>query len=276
MIRTHPQPIHTSLGVEQIPVSVFSSASVAAEIAELIRERSAAGEKAVLGLATGSTPQAVYDELVRLHREEGLSFANVVSFNLDEYWPMPPKSCSQLPALHGRVPLRSHRHRSGQHARARRHHPAGAHRGILRGLRAADPRAGGLDCQMLGIGRTGTSGSTSPGPGATAHAADHARQSDADGRGERLLRRVERAAAGDHDGRRHDHGREARGAHGVRRAQGADHPRAVEGEITNSVAASFCSSIPGRFVLDGAAAAELTRFKTPWLLGHAVTAGAKD
>lgn len=49
-----------------------------------------AGSPCVLGLATGSTPMHVYRELVRLHKEEGLSFANVVTFNLDEYYPMQP------------------------------------------------------------------------------------------------------------------------------------------------------------------------------------------
>ena len=66
------------------------SATVAREIAELIRAKAAKGERCVLGLATGSTPTGVYDELVRLHREESLSFKNVVTFNLDEYWPMQP------------------------------------------------------------------------------------------------------------------------------------------------------------------------------------------
>ena len=56
----------------------------------MIRERAAEGKNCVLGLATGSTPVGVYDELVRLHREEGLSLANVITFNLDEYYPMQP------------------------------------------------------------------------------------------------------------------------------------------------------------------------------------------
>ena len=65
---------------------------VAMRIAALIRERTAAGERTVLGLATGSTPIGVYRELIRMHREEGLSFHNVVTFNLDEYYPMPKDS----------------------------------------------------------------------------------------------------------------------------------------------------------------------------------------
>src|SRR5438034_10243425 len=81
--------------VEKIPVTVYSgsdqaSKAVAGEIAELIRAKAARGETAVLGLATGSTPTAVYDELIRLHRGEALSFKNVITFNLDEYYPMRP------------------------------------------------------------------------------------------------------------------------------------------------------------------------------------------
>src|SRR6185503_751654 len=65
---------------------------IAGRIAEVVRAKAATGRPAVLGLATGSTPIGVYRELIRLHREEGLSFANVVTFNLDEYYPMDPAS----------------------------------------------------------------------------------------------------------------------------------------------------------------------------------------
>src|SRR6476620_8252305 len=65
---------------------------VATRIATLINERNASGQKTVLGLATGSTPIGVYRELIRMHKDEGLSFANVVTFNLDEYYPMPKES----------------------------------------------------------------------------------------------------------------------------------------------------------------------------------------
>ena len=99
-IETKPTPrtpAYWEIGspAERTPTRVFArategSATVAREIADLIRAKAAKGERCVLGLATGSTPTGVYDELVRLHREEGLSFANVVTFNLDEYWPMQP------------------------------------------------------------------------------------------------------------------------------------------------------------------------------------------
>src|SRR5258705_6653602 len=84
-----------AFGVEKIPVTVYptsqqAAAAVAREIADLIRVRASAGAQVVLGLATGSTPTGLYDELIRLHKDEGLSFKNVVTFNLDEYWPMNP------------------------------------------------------------------------------------------------------------------------------------------------------------------------------------------
>ena len=67
-----------------------ASKEIAQEIADLIKSRAKEGKTCVLGMATGSTPKTLYAELVRLHREEGLSFKNVVSFNLDEYFPMKP------------------------------------------------------------------------------------------------------------------------------------------------------------------------------------------
>ena len=78
---------------EHIKTRIFSDAkeasiTVASEIAALIRHRAAEGKPCVLGLATGSTPVSVYAELVRRHQQEGLSFKNVITFNLDEYFTM--------------------------------------------------------------------------------------------------------------------------------------------------------------------------------------------
>jgi glucosamine-6-phosphate deaminase len=78
---------------EKIPTSIYASANeackaVADEMAKLIREKQQAGEKLVLGLATGSTPKKVYAELIQMHQKEGLSFGNVICFNLDEYFPL--------------------------------------------------------------------------------------------------------------------------------------------------------------------------------------------
>src|SRR5437763_12442465 len=78
---------------EKVTVNIFpdlkqGSISVAKKIAQLIRNKQSKKEKCVLGLATGSTPKTLYAELVRMHKEEGLSFKNVVAFNLDEYYPI--------------------------------------------------------------------------------------------------------------------------------------------------------------------------------------------
>ena len=80
---------------EFIPTQLFNTAIegsmyVANSIAELIDSRNKESKPTVLGLATGSTPTQVYDELVRKHKEEGLSFERVITFNLDEYYPMSP------------------------------------------------------------------------------------------------------------------------------------------------------------------------------------------
>ena len=120
----------------------------------------------MLGLATGSTPIGVYRELIRLHREEGLSFADVVTFNLDEYYPMDPGSIhsyhrfmwenlfSQLdiPPENVHIP-RGDVPRDEVEAECRRYEEA---------IRAA----GGIDLQLLGIGRTGHIGFNEPGSGA--------------------------------------------------------------------------------------------------------------
>ena len=65
-----------------------ASLAVAQEISDLIKKRQKQNKNCVLGLATGSSPISVYQELVRMHNENGLSFKNVICFNLDEYYPM--------------------------------------------------------------------------------------------------------------------------------------------------------------------------------------------
>ena len=67
------------------------STAVALEISELIKKKQLENKKCVIGLATGSSPISIYSALIRLHREDKLSFKNVITFNLDEYLPMDPK-----------------------------------------------------------------------------------------------------------------------------------------------------------------------------------------
>jgi glucosamine-6-phosphate deaminase len=86
-------PIDLSDSFEKIPVKIFPDQSdgsdyVAQQIAAFIRDKQSKKEKCVLGLATGSTPKSLYTELLRMHKEEKLSFKNVITFNLDEYYPI--------------------------------------------------------------------------------------------------------------------------------------------------------------------------------------------
>ena len=86
-------PVDLTDSFEKVPVKIYpdlttGSIAVAREIADLIREKQKRKLTCVLGLATGSTPKTLYAELVRIHKEEKLSFKNVVTFNLDEYYPI--------------------------------------------------------------------------------------------------------------------------------------------------------------------------------------------
>ena len=155
----------THLPVRVYPDSELASAAVARQIADLIRARAAAGQPCVLGLATGSSPTRVYEELVRLHREEGLSFQNVVSFNLDEYYPMAPDSLQSY--------VRFMREYLFDHVDIRPenvHIPDGTvpPEQVAAFCQRYEERireAGGIDLQLLGIGRTGHIGFNEPGSG---------------------------------------------------------------------------------------------------------------
>ena len=150
-----------------LPCYVFNSHEhlarhVAGLIANVIRERAAKGQKAVLGLPTGSTPVGVYRELARLHKEEGLDFSNVVTFNLDEYLGLGPER------------LQSYRRWMQEHLFKFINVPA-ENIFIPNGLTPPDKldehcrwyeaqiaAAGGIDIQLLGIGRNGHVGFNEP------------------------------------------------------------------------------------------------------------------
>lgn len=140
-----------------------ASAAVAQQIAQLIEDKKAIGEKVVLGLATGATPIGVYKELIRLHREEGLSFQNVVTFNLDEYFPMQPTAKQSYVAFM-REHLFDHIDIVDDHI----HIPDGtlSEQEVEAYCEAYEQKIsdfGGLDIQLLGIGRTGHVGFNEPG-----------------------------------------------------------------------------------------------------------------
>ncbi len=140
-----------------------ASKYVAEEIAKLIRQRQSEGRNAVLGLATGSTPTKVYDFLVEMHRDEGLSFKNVITFNLDEYYPMRPDSIHSYVRFmkehlfdHIDIPDENVNIPDGSI-------PESAVKAYCREYEQKIESAGGLDIQILGIGRTGHIGFNEPG-----------------------------------------------------------------------------------------------------------------
>lgn len=258
---------------EKLPVSVFpdpqkASVSVANRIAELIKSKAARGEVAVLGLATGATPIKVYAELVRLHKEEGLSFKNVVTFNLDEYYPMQPDALQSYvyfmkENLFNHVDI----------------DPANVH--VPDGTLSLDEiqaycieyerkisSFGGLDLQILGIGRTGHIGFNEPG--------------SAPNSGTRLVTLddlTRRDASHDFGGKENVPTKAITMGIGTifnareiilmawNEKKASIVKKAVEGELSSDVPATFLQlSNNVEFVLDEDAASALTRFDTPWLV----------
>lgn len=273
--RVAPQSSHNHNGshLEKIRTIVVEDHEqiarlVASRIATLIRERQMAGERAVLGLATGSTPIGVYRELIRMHREQGLSFRNVVTFNLDEYSPMKPESIHSYHRfmwenLFSQVDIDP----------KNVHIPEG---GIgrdevdefARRYESEIERVGGIDFQILGIGKTGHIGFNEPGSGMDSRTRlvtlDTITRKDAaaDFFGEEFVPKeaITMGVATILDAR--EIAILATGEH-----KAAIVARAVEGEIDVEVAATFLQTHGNTtFYVDRSASTELTRIKTPWLI----------
>tara|TARA_R110000868_G_scaffold259361_5_gene517267 strand:- start:21875 stop:22633 length:759 start_codon:yes stop_codon:yes gene_type:complete len=148
-------------------LKIFSNADeasiyIAKEIAELIAVKNSNGEKTVLGLATGNTPIQVYKELISLHKE-GLSFRNVITFNLDEYYPM---NASRTESYH--VYMNKHFFDHVDVLKENINIPDGSIPGDYVSSYCAEYEqkifdVGGIDIQLLGIGRTGHIGFNEPG-----------------------------------------------------------------------------------------------------------------
>jgi len=266
---------------ERIPTRVFADAeqasiAVAREIATLVRERASLDRPCVLGLATGATPISVYAELVRLHREEGLSFAHVETFNLDEYYPIQP---DELQSYHRF--MREHLFDHLDIAPGNVHIPDGTVPvervgDYVAAYEEAIRDAGGLDLQILGIGRTGHIGFNEPGSARDSRTRliflDRVTRRDAasDFFG---LDLVPRRAITMGVGSILDARRVVLIAFGEHKADVV--ARAVEGPVTAHIAASYLQQHPdATVVLDAAAAAGLTRYRSPWLLGPVAWDGA--
>jgi glucosamine-6-phosphate deaminase len=241
---------------------------VADRIATVIRERNATGANAVLGLATGSTPIGVYRELVRKHQKEGLSFRHVVTFNLDEYFPMAKDS---IHSYHRFMWENLFSHVDIDPANV--HIPDGTVPredvdDYCREYEEQIRRASGVDFQILGIGKTGHIGFNEPGSGYESRTrlvtldTVTRRDAAADFFGEEYVPReaVTMGVATILDAR--EIAILATGEHKASIVQ-----RAVEGEVDVEVAATFLQRHPNTtFYVDQAAAAELMRIATPWLL----------
>ncbi len=252
--------------------SLEASKLVASEIAELIKQKASVNKKCVLGLATGSSPIKVYEELVRMHKEEGLSFSNVITFNLDEYWPMQPDD------------IQSYHHFMHEHlfnhidiVPESVHIPDGTIQPEEVYQYCVDyelkiKEAGGLDFQLLGIGRTGHIGFNEPGShynsSTRSITLDHITREDAASdflgienvpkraitMGINTIKKAKRVILL---------------AWGVNKAEVIQ--QTIEGKITSQVPATYLQEhTNATFVLDKEASSELTRIKSPWLVSSCV------
>ena len=258
--------------VEKLPVRIFTtseegSAFVAREIAALIRQRQREKKLCVLGLATGSTPTRVYAELVKMHKH-GLSFKNVITFNLDEYFPMRPDSLQSYVRF-----MREHLFDHVDIPEKNIYIPDGT---ISKGSVPAFCKAyekkindlGGIDIQILGIGRTGHIGFNEPGSSERSATRmitlDQVTIMDAasDFFGEE---NVPKNALTMGVGTILKSKRTIMMAWGEGKASIVQ--KAVEGPVTDQVPSTYLQKHPHALVvLDDAASSSLTKIKTPWLL----------
>ena len=252
--------------------SAEASIIVAQEIALLIKSRQKENKSCVLGLATGSSPIKVYNELVRMHKEEGLSFKNVITFNLDEYYPM-PKESNQSYYYFMHQHLFNHIDINPDNINI----PDGTISIQQLNQYCLDYEkkiinAGGLDFQLLGIGRTGHVGFNEPGShinsGTRIITLDHITKVDASGDFNGIGNVPKRAIT-------MGVSTILRSKRIVLMAWGQNKAdiikRTIQGDISSEIPATFLQNHTNTtFVLDESASSELTRFKTPWLVGDCI------
>ncbi len=263
---------HPFTSFEKIPVTIFEEAQeacikVAEEIADLIRLKQQQGSNAVLGLSTGSTPKKIYAEFIRLHRQEGLSFKNVICFNLDEYFPISGESIQSYKYFmkenlfnHIDIEPKNYHIPDGQIGleNIKQYCEEYEHK-----IQAA----GGIDFQLLGIGRNGHIGFNEPGSHISSSTRlitlDRITRSDAavDFSG---IANVPRKAITMGINTILSAKRIVLLAWGERKADIIK--MAVEGPVIEFVPASYLQAHPNTsLVVDDAAAGLLTRKKAPWL-----------
>lgn len=252
--------------------SVEASICVAQEIAQLIKSKQANNELCILGLATGSSPIKVYEELVRMHKEEGLSFSNVITFNLDEYYPMDRNSVHSYHYFmhqhlfnHIDIDPKNINIPNGMVSLENLHQYC-----VDYDLKIKE--YGGLDFQLLGIGRTGHIGFNEPGShynsGTRSITLDHLTRADA-APSFLGIENVPKKAITMGIGTVKKAKRIVLLAWGHNKASVVK--QTIEDEITSEVPATYLQEHPNTtFILNDEAAQDLTRLNTPWLVGPCI------
>ncbi len=258
---------------EKVPVKIYKnptegSNALAAQIAKLIREKQAQNLPCVLGMATGATPILLYKELVRLHKEEGLSFKNVITINLDEYYPIPRSAYQSYWSFmhrhlfdHVDIDPKNINLPNSEWNKDELKESCLAYEQTIE-------KIGGIDLQVLGIGKNGHIGFNEP--GSSFHSKTRVIHLDNQTRIANLyewhdMNKVPRLAI-------------TVGISSIMKAKKivllawgnkADIvAKAVEGDVTEQVPASVLQNHDDcTFIVDEYAAAELTRNKAPWLTG---------
>ena len=258
---------------EKIHNVIFESSQeasllVAQEIATLIRNKNKAKKSCVLGLATGSSPIKVYEELVRLHKEEGLSFANVITFNLDEYYPMDKSNIQSYFYF-----MHEHLFNHVDILPTNINIPDGSidKKDVYQYCVDYEMKIkalGGLDFQLLGIGRTGHVGFNEPGShfnsGTRSITLDHITRIDA-APSFLGVNNVPRKAITMGIGTLRAAKRIVLLGWGISKSEILK--KTIENEMTAEVPATYLQEHTNTtFILDKEASAELTRVKTPWLV----------
>ncbi len=262
-----------AISFERIPTTIFddsekASKAVALEIAALIRQKAKENKPAVLGLATGSSPKKVYQELIRMHKEEGLSFKNVITFNLDEYHPMEPDSVQSYVRFMKEqlfdqidIPVTNYHLPDGTL-------PIEKIPEFCKDYEDKIEKLGGLDFHLLGIGRNGHIGFNEP--GSLINSKTRLMTLDINTKIDAAvdfggLAKVPKKAITLGIDKIMQAKRIVLLAWGEHKAESV--ARAVEGQVTSDIPASYLQQhTNATFILDETAAALLTRIKTPWLV----------
>jgi glucosamine-6-phosphate deaminase len=258
---------------EKIPVKIYKnptegSNALAVQIANLIKEKQGQNLPCVLGMATGATPILLYKELVRMHKEEGLSFKNVVTVNLDEYYPIPRNAYqSYWSFMHRHLfdhididPKNIHLPNS-EWTKEELKEKCVAYEQTIEKL-------GGIDLQILGIGKNGHIGFNEP--GSSFHSKTRVIHLDHLTRMANLyewhdINKVPRTAITVGIGSIMKAKKIVLLAWGNKAEIVA---KSIEGDVTEQVPASVLQNHDDcTYIIDEFAATELTRNKAPWLTG---------